>query len=103
MAIPSRDLALVHVVVQLVGDEDHHDVAAAGGVGDGQDLEAGVLAPPATEARALAQAYDDVDPGVAQVLRVGVALGAEADDRDGLAVEEREVRVVVVEHGARLL
>ena len=30
---------------------------------------------------------------------MGVALRAEADDRDGLAVEEGEVRVVVVVHG----
>ena len=50
--------------------------------------------------RALAQADDDVDAGVLEVQRVGVALRAEADDRDGLAVEEREVCVVVVEHGA---
>ena len=49
---------------------------------------------------AVAQADDDVDAGVLEVPGVGVALGAVADDRDGLAVEEREVRVVVVEHGA---
>ena len=47
-----------------------------------------------------AQADDDGDARVLEVLGVGVALGAEADDRDGLAVEVREVRVVVVEHGA---
>ena len=35
------------------------------------------------------QADDDVDAGVLQVQRVGVALRAVADDRDGLAVEER--------------
>ena len=32
---------------------------------------------------------DDVDAAVAQVQRVGVALAAVADDRDGLAVEGR--------------
>ena len=49
---------------------------------------------------ALADADDDVHARVLEVLGVGVALGAEADDRDGLAVEVCEVRVVVVEHGA---
>ena len=49
---------------------------------------------------ARAQAYDDVHAGVLEVQRVGVALRAESDDGDGLAVEEREVCVVVVEHGA---
>ena len=32
---------------------------------------------------------------------MGVALGAVADDRDGLAVEQGEVSVVVVEHRTR--
>ena len=53
----------------------------------------------ATEAESGPQADDDVDAGVLEVQRVGVALGAVADDRDGLAVEEGEVCVVVVEHG----
>ena len=52
-------------------------------------------------ARVGAQAYDDADARVLEVLRVGVALRAVPEDGDGLAVEEREVRVVVVEH-ARL-
>ena len=91
------DLVLPDLAVQLVGDEHHHDVAAAGGVGDGLDLEARVLG--LLYGRGvLAQAYDDVDARVLEVLRVGVALRAEADDRDGLAVEEGEVCVVVVEH-----
>ena len=74
---------------------------AAGGVGDGEHLEAGG-AGLLDRGGVLAQPDDDVDPGVLQVQRVGVALGAVADDRDGLAVEETEVCVVVVEHGARL-
>ena len=32
-------------------------------------------------------------PGVAQVLGVGVALAAEADDGDGLALDEAEISV----------
>ena len=53
-------------------------------------------------AESVAQAYDDVHARVLEVQRVGVALGAVADDGDGLAVEQPEVGVVVVEHGARL-
>src|SRR6201999_4140625 len=48
--------------------------------------------------RALAETYDDVHARVLQVLGVCVALRAEADDGHGLAVEEGEVCVVVVEH-----
>ncbi len=46
------------------------------------------------------QPDDDVDAGVLEVERVGVALRAVADDGDGLAVEEAEVCVVVVDHCA---
>ena len=54
-------------------------------------------------ARVGPQADDDVDAGVLEVERVRVALGAVADDGDGLAVEQREVCVVVVEHGGGTL
>ena len=70
-----------------------------GGLGRAEHLEA--LRPRLRDlVGALAQADDDADARVLEVLGVGVALGAEADDRDGLAVEVGEVRVVVVEHGA---
>ena len=49
----------------------------------------------------ITQADDDLDAGVLEVERVGVTLRAVADDRDGLAVEEMEVRVVVVKHRER--
>ena len=80
------------------GSEDHHEVAAAGGLDDRQHLEA-LLARRGDRGGVLAQADDDVDAGVLEVQRVGVALRAVADDGDGLAVEEVEVCVVVVEHG----
>ena len=68
-----------------------------------QHLEASVARGLARALGALAQPDDDVDAGVLEVQGVGVTLRAEADDRDGLAVEEREVRVVVVEHGRGIL
>ena len=95
---PVGDLLAVDLAVLLVGQQDHHDVAARGGLGDVEHLQPvclGLL----DRARVGAQSYDDADARVLEVLRVGVALRAVPDDGDGLAVEEREVRVVVVEHG----
>ncbi len=92
-------LGLVDVVVQLVRHKQHDEVPARGGLGDRQDLETR-LGGLGDLLRAGAQPHDDGRPGVLEVQRVRVPLRAEADDRDGLAVEEREVCVVVVEHGA---
>jgi hypothetical protein len=99
---PIADLGIPHVVMQLVGHEHHDDVPTRGGVRDAQDLEPGLAR--LLDARGpFAQADDHVDARVLEVQGVGVALGAEADDGDGLAVEEGEVCVVVVEHGRRIL
>src|SRR5205807_10344969 len=95
------DLGLPHLPMLLVREQDHHEVAAAGGVDDRDDLEA-LLARLGDRLRVLAQADDDVDAGVFEVERVGVALRAVADDGDGLAVEEPEVSVVVVDHARRV-
>ena len=47
---------------------------------------------------AAAQAHHDLDTAVVQVLRVRVTLRAVADDRDGLALDEAQVRILVVVH-----
>ena len=96
-AMPSRISCSQTSWWQLVGQQDHHEIAAAGGLDDGQHLEA-LLARLGDRGGVLAQPDDDVDAGVLQVERVGVALRAVADDGDGLAVEQREVCVVVVDH-----
>ena len=67
------DVGLVDVVVELVGNEQHHEVALRGGLGDGQDLEPG-LARLGDLVRALAQADDDACAGVPEVQRVRMAL-----------------------------
>ncbi len=67
------DLLLPDLAVQFVGDEHHHDVALGGGVGDRENLEARVLGL-LHRGGVLAQAYDDVDARVLEVLGVGVAL-----------------------------
>ena len=93
---PVGDLGLPDLGLLLVGQQDHHDVAAAGGFGDVEHLEAGRLGLGAAGG-VRAQADDDVDAGVLQVEGVGVALGAVAEDGDGLALEQGEVGVLVVE------
>ena len=83
---PVLDARLPDLAVQLVGDEHHHDVALAGGVSRLDHAQAVALR--RGDAAGLGtQADDDRDAGVLQVQRVGMALRAVADDRDGLAVE----------------
>src|SRR5918998_1020574 len=98
---PVGDLLPIDLAVLLVGQQDHHDVPARGGLRDVEHLEA-VFAGLAGGRRVGPEAYDDADARVLEVLRVGVALGAVAQDRDGLAVEQGEISVVVVEHGLNL-
>ncbi len=50
---------------------------------------------------ALAKAYDDVYARVLEVTGVRVALGAVSQDGHGLALQQVQIRVVVVVHGAR--
>ena len=67
--------------------------AAASGHGlDFQTLLLGVL----DRLGGRAQADNDVDAGIAQVQRMGVALGAVADDGDLLAFEDGEIAVVLI-------
>ena len=95
------DLLLPNVVVSLVGQQDHHEIAATSGLDDRQDLEA-LLARLGDGGGVLTESDDDFHARVLQVQGMGVALGAVADDCDGLAVEQMQVSVVVVEHRRRL-
>ena len=98
------DVGLPDLGLALVRQEDHHDVALRGGVGDVEDLEARGLGLGARR-RVGAQADDHVVAGFLEVQGVGVALRAEAEDRDRLALESVGVGIGVVEdslvsHGA---
>jgi len=89
------DRLLEDVALRLVGQQDHHDVARLGGVGDGRHLQP-VLLGLRPGLGALVEADDHVLARVLEVQRVGVALAAIPDDRDLLALEEAEVGVLVV-------
>ena len=94
------DLLVVDVGAQLVGHQHHDHVAGLGGLLDLHDLEVGMagckLGGLVPVAGAFAQADHDVDAALGQVLGMGVALAAEADDGNGLAVQHTEVAVGIV-------
>ena len=94
------DLLVVDVSAQLIGDQHHDDVAGLGSLLDLHDLEVGMscseLRGLFPVSRTLAQADDDIDAALSEVLGMCVALAAEADDSDGLAVQHAEVAVGIV-------
>ena len=85
----------------VVGDQDHDDVAALGGLGGGHDREPGGFGlVPVAAAGQLGD--DDIDARVAQVERVGVALAAVTDNGDGAAfqmVQSCVFFIVAFSHG----
>src|SRR5207302_10850136 len=86
---------LVHLGVVLIGQQDHDDVGALDRLADVGDLGSARLRLVPGRA-ALAQADADLDPRFLQVERMGVALRAVAEDGDLLALDEREIGVLVV-------
>ena len=88
----------VELRLQFVGGQHHDDVGPFGRFGIGHDLEAGVLGL-LRRGRAGAQRHDDVlDAAVAQIVGVGVALAAIADDRDLFRLDQVHIRIAVVIH-----
>jgi hypothetical protein len=79
----------------LVGGQDHDHVGLGGSLGHGLDLEA-LLLGEVDRLGGRTQADDHVNTGIAQVQRVGVALGAVADDCDFLAFEDGKIAVVLI-------
>ena len=91
------DGILIDVGLDLVVDEQHHDVAPLGGVLHRLDLKSGLLGLGPVLGPG-AEAHAHVAAGVLQVEGVGVALGAVADDGDLLAVQVADVAVLFVVH-----
>lgn len=87
----------VHLALDVIGDQHHDEVrllAGLLGADDPQALGLGAL----TAAAALVQADADVDAGIAQGQRVGVALAAEADHGNAAVLNNGQVGIGVVEH-----
>ena len=91
------DVVFEDVGLRGVGRQQHDDVGPLGDLGGGVDLEAllGDLRP---GLRAFLQPDLHLDARIAQAQRVRVALAAIADDADLAPLDDRQVRVVVIEH-----
>ena len=93
-------LLVVDISAQLIGHQHHDNVASLGSLLDLHDLEVGMscseLRGLFPVSRTLAQADDDIDAALSEVLGMCVTLAAEADDSDGLAVQHAEVAVGIV-------
>ena len=91
-----RNAGVIQVGGALVIDENHDNVSGLGSLGDGHNLKAvlGGLVPGIS----LAQADNDVAAGVAQIHCVRMALRAVADDSDLLAIQNRQVTVLLIIH-----
>ncbi|MCY1380334.1 hypothetical protein D9M69_681420 [compost metagenome] len=79
----------------LVRQQDHDDIGRLDGISDFSNLQAG-LADLVPRGAALAQTDHDLDAAVVQVLRMRVTLRAVTDDGNRLALDQAEVRVLVV-------
>jgi hypothetical protein len=96
------DVLLVDGLLRRVRHQEHDHIRVGDGLGDAGDPQLRRLGQrPALGA--LRQPDDHVEPGIAQVQRVGVALAAIPDDRHHLALEGRRIDVVVVVHARRHL
>src|SRR6266540_500987 len=89
------DVGLIHRGDVLVGHQHHDEVGVPYRFGNLLDVQAGFtcLVPGGA---ALAKAHGDFHSRVVQIERVGVPLRAVAHDSDPLALDERQVRVLVV-------
>ena len=83
------DVGLFHV-----GDTDEHDVRTTNGFSGLVDLETFFLGR-GCGLRALVQAHDDVKSAVAEIHRVGVSLGTEAENGKGFVLKNAEIGVLV--------
>ena len=79
----------------LIRSQNHDDVGFSGGFRNGLDFEA-LLLGMLDGLGGRAQADDDVDAGITQVQRMGVALGTVTDDGNLLAFEDREISIVLI-------
>ena len=89
------DVSLIHGRLLLVIDEDHDDVCLFGSFICCKHFKALCLSLGPGFA-SLVQTDDDVASGILQVQRMGMALAAVADNRDGFAFQQGKVAVFLV-------
>src|SRR5579863_4232712 len=96
--------ALLHVLFQFVLPDiglefvrrhHHHHIRPFGGVDDIHHLEARGLRLLGAGART-GRDHDILDAAVAHILRMGMTLGAEADDRDLLVLDQIEIGIPII-------
>ncbi len=95
------DPVAVGLGLGMVGRQNHDHVAGGRRFGDGDYLEArglGFL----DAGAAAAQPHDHVHAGLLQVEGMSVALTAVTDDGDSLVLDQIEIRILFVIHGAPL-
>ena len=88
------DVLLVALGLLGIGQRDHDDVGAFDGFGGGDDFKAFFLRD-GDGLAAFVKADEDLKAAVLEVERVGVALRAEAEDRQRFVFQHAEVGVFV--------
>ena len=89
------DILVIHSRDVLVRQQHHHDIGSLDRLGNFLNLDPGLL-DLAPGSAALTQANRDLDAGISQILSVGMALGAVTNDGDLLALDQREIGVLVI-------
>lgn len=89
------DFILVQRRLELVRGQDHDQVGSSNGGSDVSHFQA-VGFSLGNSGRTFTQANSYVNAGIFQVARLGVPLGAVADDGDFLALDDRQVTIFIV-------
>ena len=89
-------LGIVERGLQFVGRQHHHDVGPFRGFGGGQHLDAGGLRLLRRSGTRPKRDDDILGAAVAQIVGVGVALAAIADDRDLFRLDQVHIGIAVV-------
>ncbi len=89
------DVLPINIALEFVGQQNVDDIGLLGGFLGAHRFEA-VADRQLVILAAGPLADDDVTAAVAEVLRLGVALGTVAEDGDGFAFEDGKIGVVVV-------
>ena len=89
------NILLVHVGLQLVVDQDHDHVSPLGSLSRGVHLKTlGLGLSPGLAP--LIKPDDHIAPGLLGVEGVGMSLAAVADNRDGLAIQHRQITIFLI-------